>query len=859
MSYVARAARVIFIGAVVGGTPAHGRGAIADDAQSLASSHPAPACPPSPGADPLGATPPHHPDLVSGSRAAFRRDGSPCEVRPNGPRQPRPVASTLHVASLWAPETSTADQTTGLQAARPVAFAAQETTAPSLTAPSAAETDAARLPASPSVRPESPALHPAPVIAASEPTAPSLSDTQHSARGRAHPSGDPAPAPPSEPATGDESFDDGTADRTGSSLRETVVRAAAPQATSSRLITSRELSLTPRRSPDELLRWVPGLWTSPHGAEGKAPQLFLRGFDAVHGADLEVRVGGFALNEMSNVHGQGYLDLGLLIPEVVTSIRVDKGALDIDQGPFATAGTVRFELGVPEDARGVRLSYELGSTSRHRAVGTWAPRGAPPETFVAAEAMTDRGYGVNRASRRVVLLGQASLPAPDWLGRVTALLGAHAASFGEPGVLPLAAVQSDRIGFHDSLPPYGSGRSERVLAGVTLERAVGRGRITARLHAQARHLALDENFTGWLLDPIRGDRRLQQQGLVGAGAELHYERPLTPGLLLRAGATWTQEALSQRETRLDPEGEPWERARHLGVHQSTTSARAALAWRPVTALRIEGGLRLDAFRLQTRDRLTEREASTWLAALAPRLRARLMLAPGWTLALGAGRGVRPPEARTVLADAGAGPAGQEEPPARIDGAELGVTFAPSPILQASLSSFAAQVSDEVTFDHVSGTNLEAGESRRVGVELGARLAPLRWLEFRGELSLTEARYVVTGEAVPNAPRLLASLWSGATHPSGLRGGMQVFVLGPRPLAHRAQAGALASIDLVVGWRRGPWDLSLSVDNLLDARLRAGEYHFASAFDPGVPGTPLPALHFSAGPPRMLRTSVGLTL
>lgn len=643
-------------------------------------------------------------------------------------------------------------------------------------------------------------------------------------------------------------------------IRETVVRAAAPQGASSRLVTAREIALTPRRSPDELLRWVPGLWTSPHGAEGKAPQLFLRGFDAAHGADLEVRIGGFGLNEMSNVHGQGYLDLGLLIPEVVAAIQVDKGALDVDQGPFATAGTVRFELGVPEEARGTRLIYELGSTNRHRGLAVWAPKGADTSTFLAAEAMTDRGYGENRDSQRMVVLGQAALPIPRWLGRLTALVGAQALSFGEPGVLPLADIEAGRVGFHDSLTPYGSGRSERVLTGLTFDRRLGPGQLTVRAHAQARHLALDENFTGQLLFPEQGDRKLQRQGLVGGGVEAQYVQTLATGLLLRAGGAWTHEALSQRETRLDRDGEPWELARRLGVQQSATSARTSLRWRPTTALRLEGGLRLDAFRIQAHDHLGDRAATDWRMVLSPRLKARLLVAPGWALSLGAGRGVRAPEARTVLAESfGDTGASARLSSANVDGAEVGMTWTPAPHFQGSLSAFGARVSDEVTFDHVSGTNLESGESRRLGVELGARVLPLPWLEIRGELALTDARYVVTQEAVPNAPTLLASIWSGVTHPSGLRGGMQLFVLGPRPLAHRARAGAVASLDLMMGWRRGPWELSLSLDNLLDSPLRAGEYHFASAFHPGAPSTPLPALHVSAGPPRMLRASVGLTL
>lgn len=83
---------------------------------------------------------------------------------------------------------------------------------------------------------------------------------------------------------------------------------AAPVDTPSagvRVVSARELELTPHNNADDLLRVVPGLYTSQHGAEGKGQQFLLRSFDAVHGADLAIRVGGIPINEMSNVHGQG--------------------------------------------------------------------------------------------------------------------------------------------------------------------------------------------------------------------------------------------------------------------------------------------------------------------------------------------------------------------------------------------------------------------------------------------------------------------------------------------------------------------------------------------------------------------------
>ena len=64
-----------------------------------------------------------------------------------------------------------------------------------------------------------------------------------------------------------------------------------------------------------------------HSGEGKANQYFLRGVNLDHGTDLRVTVDGMLVNERSHAHGQGYADLNFLIPELISGIQIQKGAL----------------------------------------------------------------------------------------------------------------------------------------------------------------------------------------------------------------------------------------------------------------------------------------------------------------------------------------------------------------------------------------------------------------------------------------------------------------------------------------------------------------------------------------------------
>src|SRR5712692_3224650 len=75
-------------------------------------------------------------------------------------------------------------------------------------------------------------------------------------------------------------------------ILETRVEAEAPtSAASAETIRERDLVLRPKSTPEDILRVVPGLVIAQHQGGGKADQLFLRGFDADHGTDVEKLVG----------------------------------------------------------------------------------------------------------------------------------------------------------------------------------------------------------------------------------------------------------------------------------------------------------------------------------------------------------------------------------------------------------------------------------------------------------------------------------------------------------------------------------------------------------------------------------------
>jgi hypothetical protein len=613
-----------------------------------------------------------------------------------------------------------------------------------------------------------------------------------------------------------------------------------------RAVSARALELTPRKNTDDLLRVVPGLYTSQHGSEGKGQQFFLRGFDAVHGADLSIRVGGIPLNELSNVHGQGYTDLGVVLPEAVAGITSRKGPFDLEQGWFATAGSIDLELGVA--SRGKRVGYELGTTNRHRLVAIEAPEGGPTGQFIAADLMHDDGYGKTRGAEHGTVIAQTELGA----GRLTLrpMIAGYWAKFGEPGVIPLDDIAS---GYFDRMDaPAGDlgGRSQRLLSGLGASWQRGRDEIVASAHLGWRGLALDENFTGFLESDL-GDGRRQTHRAITGGARVAWRRELAPGLRLVTGAELIRDQLRQTEQRVGVMGQVWRDERDLEAATSSAGAWAGVALRR-GRLTATGGARVDAMAIDATDRLDAMQRGAGaVAAVSPRI-AVAWRADRFSLSVAAGRGQRPPEARAFTQR----PSREGLDAVVYDGGDAAITAADAVeigaelrggAVQAGATGFATWIDRESVFDHLSGVNALRDGSRRIGVEAFVEARPRPYLALRADVTAVDARFVVTENPVPGAPRLLGTVEARLDR-KPFAAGLSGRFLGPRPLTHGATAAASTVLDAVGTWTAGPWTLALQIDNLLASDWNEGEYHFASRWDLAAPKSELPRVHVSPGRP-----------
>ena len=105
-----------------------------------------------------------------------------------------------------------------------------------------------------------------------------------------------------------------------------------------------DIRLPPLLRIGELVEAVPGMVATQHSGTGKANQYFLRGFNLDHGTDFSAFVDGVPVNLRTHGHGQGYLDLNFIIPELVETTSYRKGPYAARAGDFSSAGSVEFDL-----------------------------------------------------------------------------------------------------------------------------------------------------------------------------------------------------------------------------------------------------------------------------------------------------------------------------------------------------------------------------------------------------------------------------------------------------------------------------------------------------------------------------------
>jgi outer membrane receptor protein involved in Fe transport len=541
-------------------------------------------------------------------------------------------------------------------------------------------------------------------------------------------------------------------------LDEVVVFARAEEligtahAASEGAVGGADLAVRPMLRVAELLEVVPGLIAAQHSGSGKANQYFLRGFQLDHGTDFTSYVDDVPWNLRTHGHGQGYLDVNGLIPEVVERIDYRKGPYRADIGDFSLAGA-SFMSTITHLNRPF-AAVEGGDYGWGRvAAGGSTMLGAGTLTGMGQWKTYDGPWQLPERLHHESLWGKYSQPT-DW-GTLNITLSGYYATWHPTEQAPEAsfgtAACADR---YCALDPTAFGKTQRWIAST--QWVAETWRATAYFQFYDWHMLSNPTYD-FQIDQF--DRRWT------AGGRFEHQLLKTPTLQATAGT----------ELRYDRIGKVGVDHTNAGIYQfnisdntvkeGSAAAYIEATWTPIADLRIMGGARADLYDFDvtalTADSAAGHQRDHQVspkAGVAYTLNSHLELYGNW------GQGFHSNDARGVV--------NQSTP---VPGLVGGTGYEAGARLEVGSFKITASLwwlnlSSELIFSGDANAVEPKGGARRNGYELVAFWRPLDWLGIDGVYTASHARYLVPQEDPDydpaSAPTLIGSHVEGSVKSAG---------------------------------------------------------------------------------------------
>jgi outer membrane receptor protein involved in Fe transport len=503
-----------------------------------------------------------------------------------------------------------------------------------------------------------------------------------------------------------------------------------------------DLAVRPLLRVAELLEAVPGLIAAQHSGTGKANQYFLRGFNLDHGTDFSTTVDGVPWNLRSHGHGQGYLDVNGLIPEVVSRIDFRKGPYRADLGDFSLAGAAM--MSTIDRVDEPFLSVEAGSHGWRRVAGGWGTDiGTDGALLMVGQWQAYDGPWEQPESLSH-FSGYLKVHQQTGMGRVWASFSTYTATWKPTEQIPERAIGTpicaDRF---CALDPSATGQTSRQILAVGIDAE----RWKANAYAQYYDWNMFSNPT-YDFQIRQWDRRFT----VGFRAQGDLVR--TDTLQWMVGGEGRYDDIPKVQVDNTFERQFIDYVSAHAVEEGSIAAYTEVQWNVSARLRGFAGLRADQYRFEA-DALQPQFGSGSASdnQVSPKVGAAWKVTPDVELYANWGRGFHSNDARGVAAT---------DPPVPGlvpgEGSEIGGR------LQRGNFSLTAtywwlDVDSELKFVGDSNSVEPGLASSRRGYELVGFWRPLPWLAIDANWTESHARYVgAPGEdripgAVENAGEL----------------------------------------------------------------------------------------------------------
>jgi hypothetical protein len=611
----------------------------------------------------------------------------------------------------------------------------------------------------------------------------------------------------------------------------------------------------------ELLEVIPGFIATQHSGGGKANQYFLRGFNLDHGTDFAAFHDGVPVNMRTHGHGQGYLDLGFVIPELIESVAFAKGPYRTENGDFATAGSAR--LKTVDTLEAPFIQGEVGTSDYYRLVAAGSTKLGGGDLLLGVEARYDGGpYDLSQDVQ--LFSGFAKWTGPVRSGTLRASLTGYRVDFRSSEQVPLRAIESGQIGrfgfFDDDL----GGETTRI-GGVLNWTDDAAAPLNLLAYAHYYDFRLTSNFTYFLDNPVDGDEFEQRdrRTVIGGRIDKRFDADIGVPVQLLVGAEGRYDFIDRVGLYRTTARQILSTVREDQVDEGSAAVLAEVTVRPVPELRIILGVRGDYYRFDVDADLAVNSGKDSEGIISPK--ASVAYTPSGQIEFYAnyGRGFHSNDARgtTINIDPNTGgAAGRVDALVAGTGYEGGVRARPVPGLTLTGTYWWLDLDSELLFIGDGGTTEAQGPSKRHGFELGAFYQPAPWLTVDAEYTKSRGRLTDFPSGANRIPGAIEDVIAGGLVAKYEKASlaMRIRHFGSYSLVedNSVRADPLTVVNARVEYQLGKVELAADLLNVFNAKDNEIEYFYASR----LPGEPLDGIedrHVRPIEPRQLRVSASL--
>jgi hypothetical protein len=630
-----------------------------------------------------------------------------------------------------------------------------------------------------------------------------------------------------------------------------------------------DLNLAPARSAQDLLRLVPGLFIAQHQGGGKAEQIFLRGFDADHGTDVNILADGIPVNMVSHAHGQGYADLHFLIPETINRYDFGKGPYYADKGDFTTAGYVAYHtMDVPDHSlvkieggqfhtgRFVTLLNLFSQKDRDRGRSAW----------LAGEGLyADGPFHYPEHFNRVNLFAKF-ITRLNGANRLTVLFSTLTSHWRASGEIPGRAIAEgyipDRFGVIDSAQ---GGFTSRTNASLQLQTSLPKHFTLDNQVYYSRYLFnLISDFTFYYFYPQTGDQFRQQEArhLAGTNSRLSHQATISGASLTSTiGAAFRYDEISPSLLAHTLDGYKTLGYVQLGrIRETNLNAwiDESLAWGKWL---FSAALRWDYLHFYYGNHAPANDSAAVVyngvfpkaarAIVCPKLNIQYAANSRLQFYVRAGKGFHSNDARIVIANKGY----HVLPDAW--GADAGINWKPLPGLFLNTTFWYLYLQQEFAYGADLGDQAVSpgGRTSRKGFDLALRYQWTPWLFSFLNIDLAKARAKDAPKEqnyLPLAPGFTSTGGVDFHFRDGLNGRIGFRYMRDRPAneVNTLTAQGYWVSDLSVNYTKKSFELGLTIENLFDVHWNESQFAYSSQLK--YERSPVDEVSFTPGSPFFLK-------